>query len=160
MASSTLFSFGANPPSSPTAVLKPRFFRTALRAWKISASARSPSLKVGKPCGMIMNSWKSIGASECAPPLITLAIGTGSTLALTPPRYLNNGMPNASEAAFAVARDTAKMALAPSFDLVSVPSRASIFWSTAIWSRASMPFSAGKILPVTFLMALVTPLPR
>ena len=37
---------------------------------------------------MIMNSWKSIGASEWAPPLMTLAIGTGSTLALGPPRYL------------------------------------------------------------------------
>ena len=44
------------------------------------------------PCGMIMNSWKSIGASECAPPLMTLAIGTGSTLAFGPPRYLNSGM--------------------------------------------------------------------
>ena len=55
--------------------------------------ARRPSLNVGKPCGMIMNSWKSIGASECAPPLMTLAIGTGRTLAFGPPRYLNSGWP-------------------------------------------------------------------
>ena len=27
-----------------------------------------------------MNSWKSIGASECAPPLMTLAIGHGQDL--------------------------------------------------------------------------------
>ena len=32
-----------------------------------------------------------MGASECAPPLMTFIIGTGSTLALGPPRYLNRG---------------------------------------------------------------------
>src|SRR5260370_2113062 len=31
------------------------------------------------PHGLIMNSWKSIGASEWAPPFITLAMGTGRT---------------------------------------------------------------------------------
>jgi len=41
------------------AVLRPRFFNTDFSAWKISASARSPSLKLGRPAGMIMNSWKS-----------------------------------------------------------------------------------------------------
>jgi hypothetical protein len=40
------------------------------------------------PVGMIMNSWKSIGASECAPPFMMFIIGTGRTLAFGPPRYL------------------------------------------------------------------------
>src|ERR1019366_8446770 len=71
--------------------------------------ARRPSLNVGRPSGMIMNSWKSIGASECAPPLMTLAIGTGRTLALGPPRYLNSGWPRAAAAAFAFARETARI---------------------------------------------------
>ena len=127
-------------------MLRPRFFRTDLSAWKISVIARKPSLKVGSPCGMTMNSWKSIGASEWAPPLITFAIGTGSTLALGPPRYLNSGMPRASDAALAVARDTARMALAPSLDLVSVPSRSSMMRSTVNWSSASTPSSAGQDL--------------
>ena len=37
---------------------------------------------------MIMNSWKSIGASECAPPLRMFIIGTGSTLAFGPAEVL------------------------------------------------------------------------
>ena len=41
-----------------------------------------------------MNSWKSIGASECAPPLMMFIIGTGSTLAFGPPRYLKSGRPD------------------------------------------------------------------
>ena len=66
---------------------------------------------------MIMNSWKSIGASEWAPPLMTLAMGTGRTLALGPPRYLKSGRPSASAAALALARETARMALAPELGL-------------------------------------------
>jgi hypothetical protein len=100
IAASALSSFGAKPPSSPTAVERPFFFSTDLRAWKISVMACKPSEKVSKPFGMIMNSWKSIGASECAPPLMTFAIGTGNTFAFGPPRYLNSGKPIASEAAF------------------------------------------------------------
>src|SRR6266568_3161323 len=91
-----------------------------------------------------MNSWKSIGASECAPPLMTLAIGTGRTLAFGPPRYLNRGWPTAAAAALALASDTARMALAPSLDLVSVPSSSSMMRSTASWSFASCPRSAGR----------------
>src|ERR1051325_3333843 len=52
---------------------------------------------------------------------MTLAIGTGRTFAFGPPRYLNSGMPIASAAAFAFASDTARIAFAPSLDLVSVP---------------------------------------
>ena len=42
---------------------------------------------VSAPAGMIMNSWKSSALSAWAPPLMMFIIGTGSTRALTPPRY-------------------------------------------------------------------------
>ena len=58
----------------------------------LHARAQGFGERVGSPLGMIMNSWKSMGASECAPPLMTFIIGTGSTLALGPPRYLNSGV--------------------------------------------------------------------
>ena len=58
------------------------------RAWKISAPMRSASAKVGAPVGRIMNSWKSIGLSAWAPPLMMFIIGTGRTRAETPPTYL------------------------------------------------------------------------
>ena len=97
---------------------------------------------------MIMNSWKSIGASECAPPLMTLAIGTGRTLAFGPPMYLNSGWPRQLAAALALASETARMALAPSLDLVSVPSSLSIVASTVSWSSASTPTERGGDLGV------------
>ena len=56
--------------------------------------ARSASEKRSNLFGTIMNSWKSIGASECAPPLRMFIIGTGSTLAFGPPRYLKSGWPS------------------------------------------------------------------
>ena len=68
---------------------------------------------------MTMNSWKSTGASECAPPLTMFIIGTGSTLAFGPPRYLNSGWPTCAAAARAFASETARMAFAPSFDFVT-----------------------------------------
>ena len=37
-------------------------------AWKTSAPMRKASAKLGAPTGTIMNSWKSIGLSACAPP--------------------------------------------------------------------------------------------
>ncbi len=49
---------------------------------------RRPSENESAPTGMIMNSWKSIGASECAPPFMMFIMGTGSTFALGPPMYL------------------------------------------------------------------------
>ncbi|OQB90499.1 MAG: hypothetical protein BWX84_01870 [Verrucomicrobia bacterium ADurb.Bin118] len=122
--------------------------------------ARNPSLKVGRPWGMIMNSWKSIGASEWAPPLMTLAIGTGSTLAFGPPKYLKSGWPRQDAAALAVASETARMALAPSRAFVSVPSSLSIAASTASWSRASIPRNARARVVFTLATALLTPLPR
>ncbi len=47
---------GANPPSSPTEVLRPLPLSTALREWKVSVPMRSASWKLVAPTGMIMNS--------------------------------------------------------------------------------------------------------
>ena len=122
IASSALASFGAKPPSSPIAVESPRPFSTPFRAWKISTPARSASEKRSNFFGTIMNSWKSIGASECAPPFRMFIIGTGSTLAFGPPRYLKSGCAICVAAAWAVASETARSAFAPSFALFGVPS--------------------------------------
>ena len=84
-ASSVPFSAGAKPPSSPTAVERPRSWSTFFRLWNTSAPMRRPSLSDGAPTGRIMNSWNAIGASECEPPLMMFIIGTGSVLAFEPP---------------------------------------------------------------------------
>ena len=77
---------GAKPPSSPTAVFRPRFLSVDFSAWKTSAPVRSASAKVGAPTGTTMNSWKSTELSACAPPLSTFIIGTGRMCAASPPR--------------------------------------------------------------------------
>ncbi len=76
---------GAKPPSSPTLVLWPASFSAWRSVWKISAPMRRPSAKVGAPTGITMNSWKSMGLSACAPPLMMFIIGTGSNRAPAPP---------------------------------------------------------------------------
>ncbi len=76
---------GAKPPSSPTLVLWPAFFRAPLRVWNTSAPQRTASASDSAPTGMIMNSWKSIGLSACAPPLMMFIIGTGRIRAWVPP---------------------------------------------------------------------------
>jgi hypothetical protein len=53
-------------------------------------------------------------------------IGTGSVFALTPPIYLYNGKPNSLAAAFATAKETPRIAFAPSLDLFGVPSKSII----------------------------------
>ena len=78
-ASSVPSRLGAKPPSSPTAVLRPRSFRTFFSAWNTSAPIRKPSRKEVAPTGRIMNSWKAMGASLCEPPLMMFIIGTGIT---------------------------------------------------------------------------------
>ena len=64
-------------------------------------------------------------------------IGTGSSLALKPPRYKNKGKSKDSAAARATAIDTPKIALAPKLALLSVPSSFSIKLSIATCSVAS-----------------------
>ena len=72
------FRLGAKPPSSPTPVEYPFFFRMPRSVWKISAPARTASANDGKPSGITMNSWKSTLLSACAPPFRMFIIGAGS----------------------------------------------------------------------------------
>ena len=48
--------FGANPPSSPTAVFSPLSCSTFFSEWNTSAPMRRPSRNVSAPTGTIMNS--------------------------------------------------------------------------------------------------------
>ena len=82
--------------------------------------------KLGAPIGMIMNSWKSILLSACAPPFKIFIIGIGNVLAFVPPIYLYKGKFASSAAAFATAILTAKIAFAPNLDLFGVPSKSII----------------------------------
>ena len=88
IASSVPFNFGANPPSSPTAVLNFFLFNIFLRQWKISTPIWKDLENDSPEIGKIINSWNAIGESECEPPLIIFIIGTGKILASSPPKYL------------------------------------------------------------------------
>ena len=68
---------GAKPPSSPTAVLNPFLCNTFLRLWNTSEPIWIACEKFLAFTGIIINSWKAIGASECAPALMMFIIGTG-----------------------------------------------------------------------------------
>ena len=81
-----------------------------------------------------MNSCKSTELSACEPPFKMFIIGTGNTLALTPPMYLYNGISNDLAAALATANDTPKIALAPNLPLLSVPSNSISNLSIPTWS--------------------------
>ncbi len=70
-----------------------------------------------------MNSWKSTLLSAWAPPLSTFIIGTGRVVASAPPRKRYRGSPASAAAARATASETPRIALAPSRDLLGVPSR-------------------------------------
>ena len=48
--------FGAKPPSSPTAVLSPFFFRIDFKVWNISTPYLRASVKELAPTGLIINS--------------------------------------------------------------------------------------------------------
>ena len=77
--------FGAKPPSSPSAVERPRSCSRSFKAWYVSAPQRSASVKLAAPTGASMNSWRSTLLSACAPPLRTFMSGSGSTFAPAPP---------------------------------------------------------------------------
>ena len=106
-----------------------------------------------------MNSWKSTVLSACLPPLMMFISGTGSTVAFTPPTYLYSGNPATPAAACAHARDTPRIALAPSFDLFGVPSISIIALSMATWSATANPLRFGAISVLTFSTARSVPLP-
>ena len=54
---------GANPPSSPIAVERPRSCRSFFSAWYTSAPIRRASANDGAPAGTTMNSCRSIALS-------------------------------------------------------------------------------------------------
>ena len=115
---------------------------------------------VSADTGMIINSCISIGLSACSPPLIMFIIGTGRVRADVPPIYLYRGWLVKSAAAFAIAKDTPKIAFAPSRDLLLVPSNSIIASSSSTCSRASAPTSASAISPFTNSTACNTPFPK
>ena len=86
IAASWLSTFGAKPPSSPTAVGMPRPSMIFFRAWKVSAPQRTASRKLGAPTGMIISSCRSRLLLACAPPLITFIMGTGICMPPMPPK--------------------------------------------------------------------------
>ena len=106
-----------------------------------------------------MNSCMSMLLLACAPPLITFISGTGIAISPDPPRYRYRGSVDSSAAAFATAHDTARMALAPSRDLFSVPSRSIIVRSIKACSDASRPMIASQISVLTCSTAFCTPFP-
>ena len=62
-------------------------------------------------------------------------------------------------AAFATARETARIAFAPRFSLFSVPSKSIMALSISLCATGSIPSRAGAIFSFTAATALVTPLP-
>ena len=145
-ASRLAFRLGANPPSSPTPVERPRPFRMERSAWNVSAPARSASAKLPTPAGITMNSCTSTLESACAPPFRMFIIGTGSVRLRCGPSGVERGevrverlRPMAAAAALANAIDTPSRALAPSRLFVGVPSSAII----CVVERALIVIAAG-----------------
>ena len=142
--------------------------RSRARAPRAASSARgtspprsaAPSEKLSAPAGTTMNSCRSIELSAWTPPLITFSIGTGSVVAPSPPRWRKSETPASAAAAFALASETPRIALAPRRPLFGVPSssisaRSSRFLVRSRRARAT----ASAISPLTFATALETPLP-
>ena len=107
-----------------------------------------------------MNSWTSTAESAWDPPFKMFIIGTGNSLAFTPPKYLYKGIPNWLAAALATANETPKIAFAPNLPLFGVPSNAIIALSIETWSKASIPIIASAISVFTFSTACKTPCPK
>src|SRR5439155_13201834 len=159
-ASALLFRSGAQPPSSPPPVRRPRLRRMSRRAWKISAPMRSASRYVWAPTGTTMNSWMSTLLSACAPPLRMLNWGTGRSRAPSPPRWRYSGSRRAAAAARAAASDTPRRALAPRLEESRVPSVSRRRASTASCATGSRSRTAGARTLTTLSTARSTPLPR
>ena len=92
-----------------------------------------------------------------APPFRIFIIHFGILYSL--PRYSYNSKPLYLAAAFKLARDTPSMALAPSTDLLSVPSNSNIILSISFWFKLSLPIRLGFIILFTLDTAFNTPFP-
>ena len=136
--------------------------------------------------GRIMNSWKARPLPACEPPLMMLNEGTGRISLVLPARSamcLYRGTPFSAAPALQMAMETARMALAPSLPLFSVPSSWIIRSSSscraqrarqasydgwrinavpgklAFWLRGFLPITAGAMTLLMLSTALFTDLP-
>ena len=113
--------------------------------------------------GMIKYSWKASLLPAWLPPLMMLNAGTGKTNLLLPANSemcLYKGTPFSPAPAFANAVETAKIAFAPNFPLLSVPSNSlHMNSSSAFCSLGSLPTNAGAMISLMFFTAVVQPLP-
>ena len=83
----------------------------------------APWPNVSKPAGTTMNSWKSVEFSACWPPLMMLSNRNGQGVLVAVARAGGKpGRPLLRARAHVKARDTPRMALLPSLDLLPVPS--------------------------------------
>ena len=150
---------GHQPPSSATPHSGPRRRMTspALRYTSAVHSSASPKLRAAGQT--TMKSWMSTRRPACAPPPKIWTCGIGSSVALAPPRYSNNGTPQHAAMAWAAAIDTASVALAPSRARPSLPSSAISRWSSAAWSSALVPCNTRAISPFKWPTACCTSSP-
>ena len=129
------------------------------RLWKTSLPICKALVKLFAPTGTIINSWNEIGESEWLPPLIMFISGTGKTFEFESPKYLKRDIFFSLAAAFETARETERIAFAPSLDLLFVPSSLIIFSSISFWSKIDRLFNSFEIISFTFFTALKTDLP-
>ena len=102
-----------------------------------SLPIRMASAKDEAPMGKIMNSCIASLLPAWLPPLITFKAGTGITSSLVPARCwmcLYKGMPCAPAPALHRLRETPRIAFAPSFSLLGVPSNSIMRLSTSFCS--------------------------
>ena len=76
------------------------------------------------------------------------------------PRYLNNDFLFDKAEHFELASETAKVALAPKFVLLLLPSKSSKALSIFFWSSELKPLSLSEILLFIFSTAILTLLPK
>ena len=62
-------------------------------------------------------------------------------------------------AAFATAKETPKIELAPKLDLLGVPSKFIILTSISVWSKTDNPIIDGAKILFTLFTAFITPFP-
>mmetsp|Transcript_6231 Transcript_6231/g.14183 ORF Transcript_6231/g.14183 Transcript_6231/m.14183 type:complete len:200 (-) Transcript_6231:309-908(-) len=156
---------GAKPPSSPTLHASCPYFSlmTDLRLWYTSVPIFIASVNEVAPVGRIMNSCMASLFPAWLPPLMMLKAGTGRMSFVFPASsamYLNSGMSFSAAPALHTAMETARMALAPSLPLFSVPS-SSLFMrsSIAFCCVGSFPMRAGAMMSFRLATALEHPLP-
>ena len=123
--------------------------------WKTSVPQRRASEKVSAPTGMTMNSWKSTLESAWRAAVEDVHHGRGEEAGVDAAEVAVEGeLEGFGSRRGRTAMETARMALAPSLDLFSVPSMEIMVASMRRWLEASMPVSSGPRMDSTFSTAL------